>query len=75
VSDTTPTYIGRCKCGQVVFAVVDDGEFPKETAESAQCIRAGLAIERVTVAWVHENGLWVDASVRVTRQPHDRRHR
>lgn len=41
-------YIGRKPCGCVVAAVVDDGKYPKRTAENvAEMICNGYTIERI----------------------------
>jgi len=53
--DATPCYVARCLCGckRLVFASVDDGVHPKETAKTvAQMIRKGYVIERMTVSEV-----------------------
>jgi hypothetical protein len=58
------SYIGRTtkplknwpEIGSVVCAAVDRPEYAKDTAKQiAKWIRAGLAIERVPVAWVREH--------------------
>lgn len=59
--DQTPCYVARCRCGcgRVVFASVDDGKHPKETAKSVGAmIRKGYHIERMTVAEVR-NAEWM----------------
>ena len=57
-----PAYIGRCKCGGIVFAQVND---PKDNDDKAyqksmsheigRCIRAGLTIENSTVGYARKN--------------------
>lgn len=43
------SYIGRCKCGEMVTAVVDNPERPREVARLVgNWLRDGLTIERVT---------------------------
>jgi hypothetical protein len=67
-SANTPCYVARCLCGcgRVVFASVDDGTTPKETAKSiAKMIRNGYSIERMKVGdvraadWICEKKLKV----------------
>lgn len=54
----TPAYIARCKCGTIIMATVDRPEYAEDVANDvADCIRRGFAVERVTVGYVHENGL------------------
>lgn len=55
--DETPSYIARCECGcgAIVMATVDTPERANEVAqEVAECIRAGCAVQRVTVSQVRE---------------------
>lgn len=41
-------YIGRCKCGALVAATVDNPERKRQVAQDvAEFIRDGLAVERV----------------------------
>lgn len=43
-------YIGRCKCGHVVAAAMDEPEYRKDNAkEVARWMRDGLTIERLDV--------------------------
>lgn len=50
------SYIGRCKCGQVVAATVDTPEYQRENAkEVGKWMRAGLTIERHPVEYVREH--------------------
>jgi hypothetical protein len=47
------SYVSRCKggCGALVFAMVDDPRFSKDTAkEVAKLIKAGYTVERTTTA-------------------------
>ncbi len=49
-------YIGRCKCGQIVGAKLDNPDHLKAvSAEVSRWIREGLTIERVTNDYVREN--------------------
>jgi len=53
--DATPCYVARCLCGckRLVFASVDDGKHPKQTAKDiAGLIRKGYTIERMSVSEV-----------------------
>lgn len=46
----THCYIGRKRCGCVTTIVVDEPEYPKDTAKSvADFIRDGYAVERMTI--------------------------
>lgn len=52
-----PCYIARCLCGcgRLVFAVVDDPAYKKDTARStSEMIRKGYALERSTVGDVRK---------------------
>lgn len=43
-------YVGKKSCGCIVAFVVDEPEYPRDTArEVAEFIRSGLTVERVTV--------------------------
>jgi hypothetical protein len=56
--ESVPCYVARCKCGcgHLIYASVDDGTTPKETARSvAQMIRKGYHIERMTVGEVRRS--------------------
>jgi hypothetical protein len=47
--DTGYSYIGRCECGEMVAAIVDNPERSREVAKQvSDWIRDGLTIERVT---------------------------
>lgn len=49
-------YIGICKCGQVICAIVDNPGRAKTVAnEVARWIRAGLIVERATNDYVREH--------------------
>ena len=48
-----PCYIGRKPCGCIVFAIIDNPDHKHDVAkELGRCVRAGLAIERVTAEYV-----------------------
>lgn len=45
---TTYSYIGRCKCGAIVAATIDEPARKRQVAQDvAEMIRDGLAVERV----------------------------
>lgn len=49
IKDAGFSYIARCKCGEVVCAVVDNPDHASEVARLVSgWIRDGLAVERVT---------------------------
>lgn len=50
-NNTANCFIGRCKCGGIVFAAVDEPKYRNDNAkEVADLIRKGFAIETRPVA-------------------------
>lgn len=53
-----PCFIGRCKCGGIVFASVDEPERRKDNAkEVASLVRGGFSIATETVG-AARTGTW-----------------
>jgi hypothetical protein len=49
-------FVGRCKCGGVVFAAVDKPEYRKDNAEAvADLIANGFTIEHIPIALARES--------------------
>ena len=62
-------YIGRCVCGGIVFACVDDPKHTDDTAKAvAECLRDGFPIERVELD-VARNGTWCTTSKECRNPP------
>jgi hypothetical protein len=56
MADEFMSYIGRCKCGEIIAATVDDPRHKKDTIrEINDWLRDGLDIERVTTDYVREH--------------------
>lgn len=57
-SANKPCFIGRCKCGGIMFASVDEPQRRKENAkEVAKLVRGGFSISTETVG-VARTGAW-----------------
>ena len=57
-SANTPCFIGRCKCGGIMFASVDEPQRRKDNAnEVAKLVRGGFSISTETVG-VARTGSW-----------------
>ena len=58
MSEESMCYIGRKTCGCLVAAMVDSPDHKQDTArEVAKWVREGLALERVTCAYVR-SAVW-----------------
>lgn len=61
-SEDVKAFIGRCKCGGIVFASVDKPEYRKENGEQvADLIENGFTIEHVPVETARK-GKWCTKS-------------